>query len=64
MVYILIGGMKQEKAKQLLASKEPIDVSCIHHSDTFAVQDSAMPYGVSLDALAIQYAREWKKEKA
>ena len=63
MLYIQVGGMKKEKADYYLRSGEPVDMSCVHHSETFRGQDSAMGYGVSLDALAIQYARSWKREK-
>lgn len=60
MLYIQVGGMKKEKAEYYLRSGEPVGMDCVHHSDTFKVQDSAMGYGVSLNALAIQYARDWK----
>lgn len=63
MLYIQVGGMKWEKAEHYLRSGEPVGMDCVHHSDTFRVQDSAMGYGVSLDALAIQYARDWKRQK-
>ena len=64
MLYIQVGGMKREKAEHYLKSGEPVGMECVHHSDIFRVQDSAMGYGVSLDALAIQYARSWKREKS
>lgn len=61
MIYILIGGMKQAEVDHLLESGDPVDAQCVHHSDTFRVQDSSIPYGIALDALAIQYARAFEQ---
>lgn len=63
MIYLMIGGMKKETVDQYLQTKDPIPLSCVHHSDEFQVQDSAMPYGITLDALAIQVGRQWKIDR-
>ncbi len=63
MIYILIGGMKKQLAEHLQKTKEPVPQSCMHHSDEFAVQDTAIPHGIVLDALLIQFARSWKARR-
>lgn len=63
MLYIFIGGMKNEDAERLLKTKDPVDWKYLHHSEAFRVQDSAMPYGLVLSALAIQFAKNWEKAK-
>lgn len=63
MLYILIGGMKRAEVERLLETGDPVEASCVHHSDTFQVEDSSIPYGVALDALAIQFAKDFKQKK-
>lgn len=64
MIYVLIGGMRKDRVEQHLRDGDAVELSCVHHSDQFEVEASAIPYGMTLPALAIQYARDYRKNIA
>lgn len=61
-LYIGVGGAGKDLFDRTLSSDQPAPEEMMHHNPKFTYQESVIPYGAFMAALAIEYGKEWEQK--